>query len=34
MSQFLLDLLSVSGFLAGAIALGVLINWLVFKDGA
>ena len=33
MTQFLLDLLMTAGLLAAFIALGVLINWVVFKDG-
>lgn len=33
MNQFLMDLLMTAGFLAGAIALGVVINWWVFRDG-
>lgn len=33
MTQFLLDLLMTAGALASMIILGVIINWLVFRDG-
>ena len=33
MTQLLLDLLTVAGLLASMIILGVIINWLVFRDG-
>ena len=32
MTQFLLDLLMTSGTLAAFIAIGVLLNWWVFRD--
>lgn len=33
MTQLLLDFLTVAGLLASMIILGVIINWLVFRDG-
>lgn len=31
MTQFLTDLAITAGFLAGAIGVGVLINWVIFR---